>query len=270
MKKNTLKTLGIMVLSITMLASAVTGCGSRETGEAPATEIVEAAVETETEEPETETEEPETETEEPETETEEETGEVLPEETETEEPEFVVTDMSATKYAKQSVNVRKGPSSDYEKLGGLSTNQKVTVTGQADSGWYRIEYNGAEGYVSDKYLSDQKVTASASGTNTNTAANAGSTGNASGDNNSGNSNSGSTGAPSSNNDSNGGTGNTNMPSGDNGSNGTTPTEPTPAPGTPEAPTPSTPEDDPNCFGNYGGPDTATGTVGNDESIIEWE
>ena len=73
---------------------------------------------------------------------------------------FTVTAMSATKYAKSSVNVRKGPSADYEKIGTLSTNQKVTVTGQADTGWYQIELNGEVAYVSNNYLVDEKVTVS--------------------------------------------------------------------------------------------------------------
>ena len=73
------------------------------------------------------------------------------------EPEFTVTEVTATKYATQSVNVRSGPSTDYDKIGGLTTNQEVQVTGQASTGWYRIEYNGGEAYVSDKYLADEKV-----------------------------------------------------------------------------------------------------------------
>lgn len=71
--------------------------------------------------------------------------------------EFTVTELTATKYATQSVNVRSGPSTDFDKIGGLTTNQEVQVTGQASTGWYRIEYNGGEAYVSDKYLSDEKV-----------------------------------------------------------------------------------------------------------------
>ena len=48
---------------------------------------------------------------------------------------FSVEDLGdTTMYAKQSVNVRKGPSSDYEQLGSLSSGQEVTVTGIADSG----------------------------------------------------------------------------------------------------------------------------------------
>lgn len=73
------------------------------------------------------------------------------------EPEFTITEVTATKYATQSVNVRSGPSTDYDKIGGLTTNQEVQVTGQASTGWWRIQYNGGEAYVSDKYLADEKV-----------------------------------------------------------------------------------------------------------------
>lgn len=73
-------------------------------------------------------------------------------------PEFTVTELTATKYAVQSVNVRSGPSTDYDKIGGLTTNQEVQVTGQASTGWYRFTWtDGREAYVSDKYLSDSKV-----------------------------------------------------------------------------------------------------------------
>ena len=73
------------------------------------------------------------------------------------EPEFAIVAMSATKYAKSSVNVRRGPSSDYEKIGSLSINQKVKVIGQADTGWYQIELDGEIAYVSNNYLVDEKV-----------------------------------------------------------------------------------------------------------------
>ena len=70
---------------------------------------------------------------------------------------FSVEDLGdTTMYAKQSVNVRKGPSSDYEQLGSLSSGQEVTVTGIADSGWYRIKYNDEDGYCSNNYLQTEK------------------------------------------------------------------------------------------------------------------
>ena len=66
--------------------------------------------------------------------------------------------LDKTMYAKGSVNTRSGPSTDYEKLGGLTTNQEVHVTGQSkETGWYEIEINGSKQYVSDKYLSDTKM-----------------------------------------------------------------------------------------------------------------
>ena len=70
---------------------------------------------------------------------------------------FTITELNQTMYAKQAVNTRSGPGTSYEKVGSLSTNQEVTVTGQADTGWYRIDINGAEAFVNDAYLSDTKV-----------------------------------------------------------------------------------------------------------------
>ena len=71
---------------------------------------------------------------------------------------YTYTDMDATKYAKSSVNVRNMPGTDGEKLGALSFNQEVKVTGQCnETGWYRIEYSGETAYVSDSYLVDNKV-----------------------------------------------------------------------------------------------------------------
>jgi uncharacterized protein YkwD len=92
---------------------------------------------------------------------------------------YTYTDASKTMYAKSSVNVRDLPSSDGNKLGGLSTNQEVTVTGQCnETGWYRIEYKGSTGYVSNKYLSDEKVATTSTGSGSGsagTSASAGST-----------------------------------------------------------------------------------------------
>jgi len=49
------------------------------------------------------------------------------------------------------------PSTDGNKLGGLSWSQEITVTGQCnETSWYRINYNGVEAYVSNNYLVDTK------------------------------------------------------------------------------------------------------------------
>lgn len=73
-------------------------------------------------------------------------------------PAYTYTDLSKVMYAQQSVNVRDLPSTDGNKLGALSLNQEVTVTGQCnETSWYRIEYNGAAAYVSSQYLGDSVV-----------------------------------------------------------------------------------------------------------------
>lgn len=61
-------------------------------------------------------------------------------------------------YATGNINTRSGPSVDFTKVGGLTVNQEVKVTGQSKTtGWYEIEVDGAKQYVSDKLLSDNKV-----------------------------------------------------------------------------------------------------------------
>lgn len=75
------------------------------------------------------------------------------------EPEFTFTEVSKTLYAIQSVNVRSGPSTDFDKIGGLTTNQEIQVISRCnETGWYKFIWtDGSEAYVSDKYLSDSKV-----------------------------------------------------------------------------------------------------------------
>ncbi|MBO5341128.1 MAG: SH3 domain-containing protein [Lachnospiraceae bacterium] len=84
-------------------------------------------------------------------------GEVVEEVSEENIPSYTVEPMEATMYAQRSVNVRIGPGTDYEKIGGLTTNQEVTVTGKASTGWYEISYNDGIGYVSNNYLGDDMV-----------------------------------------------------------------------------------------------------------------
>lgn len=70
---------------------------------------------------------------------------------------YTIEDMTDTQmYAKSSVNVRKGPSADDEKVGSLSTAQEVTVNGLTSTNWYRISYNDGEAYVSAHYLQNEK------------------------------------------------------------------------------------------------------------------
>lgn len=137
-----------------MMISLV-GCGkASEPMPIEATEVVEEVTETET----TETVEETTET----TETVEEATETEApaEEPVAEEPAspYSYTELSQTMYAQSTVNVRDLPEQSGAKLGSLSTNQEVTVTGQCnETGWYRISYNGGEGFVSNSYLGSEKV-----------------------------------------------------------------------------------------------------------------
>lgn len=161
MKKKVLCMLLVVMLSGAMLA----GCGNNN--DIPDKEVLAQSDETdtqpqETDEPETQepteetTEQPTQLTEEPTVEpTEQPTEE--PTEPVEEEPQFTFTDLSATMYAKSSVNVRNQPNTDGEKLGGLSRAQEVAVTGQCnETGWYRISYNSGEAFVSDSYLVYEK------------------------------------------------------------------------------------------------------------------
>lgn len=71
---------------------------------------------------------------------------------------YTYADLNKTMYAKSSVNVRNIPSASGTKLGSLKKNNEVTVTGQCnETGWYRIVYDDGEAFVSNKYLSDEKV-----------------------------------------------------------------------------------------------------------------
>lgn len=76
---------------------------------------------------------------------------------------YTYSDLSKTMYAKSTVNVRSLPSTSGSKLGSLSKNQEVAVTGQCnETGWYRISFNNADGFVSNKYLADEPVAKAAS------------------------------------------------------------------------------------------------------------
>ena len=186
MKRNSL--LVIMVLIAAVFSVSLSACGNqtgKETNAAEAETTVEETneeIEEETkeeivEESEEETdeeikEEPEEETneeieEETEEEIEEETEAEIEEETPKEIADYTVEDIEAkTMYASTSLNVRTGPSTEYSKAGSLSVKEAVTVTGVADTGWYRLDYNGVEAYVSNKYLQDTQVAVTVASTST--------------------------------------------------------------------------------------------------------
>lgn len=75
-------------------------------------------------------------------------------------PEFSVTpyDDPKTMYATIALNVRKGPSTDYDVIGHLAFAQAAEITGVADTGWYQMMLNGEEAYVSHRYMAETEPT----------------------------------------------------------------------------------------------------------------
>lgn len=51
----------------------------------------------------------------------------------------------------ESLNVRTGPGTSYESIGYLHNGDKVTILGESN-GWYKIDFNGREAWVSGKYV----------------------------------------------------------------------------------------------------------------------
>ena len=72
--------------------------------------------------------------------------------------DYTITALPEAKvmYASNPVNVRKGPTTDFERVGGLNRGQEVSVTGQADTGWYEIVLGEEKAFVSDHYLQNEK------------------------------------------------------------------------------------------------------------------
>ena len=176
MKKKYAKMLVYGLVTV-MLMSTLSGCSgckdkteenvtseivSEETTEELTEDVSEEVSETVSEETSAETSEEVSEevleetTEEVSEETSVETSETPSEEV-SEEPAYTVEPMTATMYAQRSVNVRKGPGTEYDRVGSLTTNQEVAVTGKASTGWYEISYNGEVAYVSNNYLGNEKV-----------------------------------------------------------------------------------------------------------------
>ncbi|WP_297137445.1 GH25 family lysozyme, partial [Terrisporobacter sp.] len=58
---------------------------------------------------------------------------------------------SGTVTVSKTLNVRSGSSTSYDKIGTLKANDKVEILGTSN-GWYKIDFNGEEGYVSASYI----------------------------------------------------------------------------------------------------------------------
>ena len=73
------------------------------------------------------------------------------------EGEFQVTELSTQGEITSDVNVRKGPSTDYDKIGTVRVGETIPVTGETADGWYRVTYQGQEGYIYGKYMTVQQT-----------------------------------------------------------------------------------------------------------------
>ncbi len=144
-----------LMLIMTVVMSTIAGCGKTKEAEVvtePETvEVTEAVADNNTEQESVSTEvEP--------------TPEVTPSEevTQEESSEELTVDMTKVKafdapktmYAMSNVNVRKGPSTDYESLGMLKLGETIDAIGQDADGWYQIKYKNEVAFASDDYLSD--------------------------------------------------------------------------------------------------------------------
>ena len=68
----------------------------------------------------------------------------------TPEPEEKI--LYATPDATDTVNVRSGAGTNYDKLGSASSGQEFEVISVLTSGWTKLNYNGQEGYIHNDYL----------------------------------------------------------------------------------------------------------------------
>lgn len=70
-----------------------------------------------------------------------------------------ITGQGTFKYTKNDLNLRKGPSTNTWKIMTIRGGQKVKVIATYSSGWSKVIYNNAIGYVASQYLTDSKSNA---------------------------------------------------------------------------------------------------------------
>jgi uncharacterized protein YraI len=61
------------------------------------------------------------------------------------------------KYTSANLNLRSGPSTSYNVLTIIPVGTSVEMTENCDCDWIKVYYNGNIGYVSSKYLTNQRV-----------------------------------------------------------------------------------------------------------------
>lgn len=61
------------------------------------------------------------------------------------------------KYTSANLNLRSGPSTSYKVLITIPLGTSVEMAENCDCDWIKVSYNGKIGYVSSKYLTNQRV-----------------------------------------------------------------------------------------------------------------
>ncbi len=67
---------------------------------------------------------------------------------------FTVTEYEApvTMYTSDTVNVRNGAGTDYDKIGKLKWGSETQVTGETDNGWYEVSYGDTTAFIIGEYM----------------------------------------------------------------------------------------------------------------------
>ena len=71
-------------------------------------------------------------------------------------PSITFEEVNETVYATTIVNVRKGPSTDFDKVGSLKLGKSVQRIGIGSNGWSKVIFDGEERYINGVYLSTTK------------------------------------------------------------------------------------------------------------------
>lgn len=98
-----------------------------------------------------------------ETEQREQVSEAMTEPAQSVEPEYTVVPMDVqVMYVQQTLNLRNGAGTDYEKIGSLAQNEQIVVNGYVDTAngkWYQLQNDDGsiKGFVSASYVGTSKV-----------------------------------------------------------------------------------------------------------------
>ncbi len=140
------------VLAITLVMSTVSGCGKKKTAKVvPEVIPIEESGEAGTGIQVTPADNADGDNGSPEEET-----EVIEEELTVDLTKVRAFDKAKTMYAVSNVNIRKGPSTEFDPLGMIKLGESVEVIGQDEGGWYEFMYHDEIAFACDDYLSDEE------------------------------------------------------------------------------------------------------------------